>query len=87
MVRFVGGTKLTPYDSNCSKSVYAHLCLFVCAERSGVCVSGHQTKLQGLQQGTAVRQIRSELHEGKCQRDDNITHFTMEDYYIVYFSH
>lgn len=80
LVRIVGGSKLTPYDSNCSKSVcvcvFVLVCMFVCAECSGVCVSGHQTELQGLQQGTAARWISSEFHEGKCQRGDIIVHIT-----------
>lgn len=80
LVRIVGGSKLAPYDSNCSISVYVCVlvlaCVLVCAARSGVCVSGHQTALQGLRRGTAARWIRSKLHEGKCQRGDIIVYIT-----------
>lgn len=73
LVRIVGGSKLTPYDSNCSKSVC--VCVFVrarvlvCVECSGVCVSGHQTELQGLQRGTAGRWMRSELQRANVKEE------------------
>lgn len=70
LVRIVGGSKLTPYDSNCSESV----CVRVCAESSGVCVSGHQTELQGLRHCGEVDKVR--IAEGRCQRGDITLHIT-----------
>lgn len=70
LVRIVGGSKLTPYDSNCSES----LCVLVCAECSGVCVSVHQTELQGLRHCGEVDEVR--IAEGRCQRGDITLHIT-----------
>lgn len=72
LVRIVGGSKLTPYDSNCSESV--SVCVSVCAEQSGVCVSGHQTELQGLRHCGEVDKVR--IAEGRCQRGDITLHIT-----------
>lgn len=73
LVRIVGGSKLTPYDSNCSESVcvcvFVQVCVLVCLECSGVCVSGHQTELQGLRQGTAARWISSELQRADVKEE------------------
>lgn len=73
LVRIVGGSKLTPYDSNCSNSVcvcvFVRVCMLVCVGCSGVCVSGHQTELPGLQQGTASRWIRSELQRANVKEE------------------
>lgn len=73
LVRIVGGSKLTPYDSNCSESVcvcvFVLVCMLVCAKHSGVCVSGHQTELQGLRQGTVARWIRSELQRANVKEE------------------
>lgn len=74
LVRIVGGGKLTPYDSNCSEfcmcvRVCASVHARVCVECTGVCVSGHQTELQGLRQGTAARWISSELQRADVKEE------------------
>lgn len=73
LVRIVGGSKLTPYDSNCSESVcvcvLVRVCVLVCVECTSVCVSGHQTELQGLRQGTVARWISSELQRADVKEE------------------
>lgn len=66
LVRIVGGGELAPYDSNCRESVCVCEPALVC---SGVCVSGHQTELQGLRQGTAARWLRSELQRADVKEE------------------
>lgn len=60
--KIVGGSEFTPYDSNCGDSLCAsvRVGMLFCTESTCVCVSGHQTELQGLQQGTAAGKISTE---------------------------
>lgn len=50
-------------------SVFVRVWMLMCAERSRVCVSGHQTELQGLRQETAARWISSELHRAYVKEE------------------
>lgn len=80
LVRTVGGSKLAPYDSNCSKSVCVCVCVpacvLVCAECSGVCVSGKSDGATGPTAGSCGEVDEVRFAEGKCQRGDITVHIT-----------
>lgn len=79
--RIVGGSKLTPYDSNCSESVCVHV--YVCSS-GGFCVHGERLCLRkrtsdratGPSAGNRCENDEHRIAEGMCQKADITLHTT-----------
>lgn len=72
LVRIVGGSKLTPYDSNCSESecVCARVCARVHARWALWCLRERTSDgASGLRQGTAERWMRSEMQRANVKEE------------------